>query len=116
MQIYPNTYVQSNDNISISSFYFQDRVNDFSNIYFSIRKLIPYITYLIIIQVSRRSGHNQNRAHSKPNYKNYHSMVTIYDASSLFFVNKELAEKYMQVSNSVVFFKGPAECNNYNYY
>lgn len=29
MQIYPNSYVQSTDNISISSFYFQDRVNKF---------------------------------------------------------------------------------------
>lgn len=26
MHIYPNSYVQSNDNIPISSFYFQDRV------------------------------------------------------------------------------------------
>ena len=28
MQIYPNSYVQSSDNISISSFYFQDRVRN----------------------------------------------------------------------------------------
>lgn len=26
MHMYPNSYVQSNDNIPISSFYFQDRV------------------------------------------------------------------------------------------
>ena len=28
MQIYPNSYVQSTDNITISSFYFQDRVGN----------------------------------------------------------------------------------------
>ncbi|XP_033209971.1 GATOR complex protein WDR59 isoform X1 [Belonocnema kinseyi] len=70
MQIYPNSYVQSTDNISISSFYFQDR------------------------NVSRRIQ-NSNKPQSKPCHKNHHSMVTIYDASSLFFVSKELAEKYI---------------------
>lgn len=43
----------------------------------------------------RRGLHGANRMHDRSDYKNYHPMVTIYDASSLFFVNRELAEKYM---------------------
>ncbi|KAI4488494.1 hypothetical protein M0802_011600 [Mischocyttarus mexicanus] len=71
MNIYPNTYVASNDGISISSFYFQDRKN------------------------IRRNLHGTNRIHDRPCCTNYRSLVTIYDASSLFFVSKELAEKYI---------------------
>ncbi|KAG7207480.1 hypothetical protein KM043_009113 [Ampulex compressa] len=71
MHIYPSSYVQSNDNISISSFYFQERKN------------------------MRRGLHGTNRMHDRSCCKNYHSMVITYDASSLFFVNKELAEKYV---------------------
>ncbi|XP_048509222.1 GATOR complex protein WDR59 isoform X4 [Athalia rosae] len=69
--IYP-PYSQSNatDNISISSFYFQER------------------------RGSRRSLHGSSRQHSKGPQKN-NPTVTIYDASALFFVNKELAEKYI---------------------
>ncbi|XP_047366050.1 GATOR complex protein WDR59 isoform X2 [Vespa velutina] len=71
MNMYPNTYVPSNDGISISSFYFQDRKN------------------------IRRNLHGTNRIHDRPCCKNYRSLVTIYEASSLFFVSKELAEKYI---------------------
>ncbi|XP_046619943.1 GATOR complex protein WDR59 isoform X1 [Neodiprion virginianus] len=69
--VYP-AYSQPNaaDNISISSFYFHER------------------------RGSRRSLHPSTRLHSKTPNKN-HPMVTIYDASPLFFVNKELAEKYI---------------------
>ncbi|OAD54322.1 WD repeat-containing protein 59 [Eufriesea mexicana] len=70
MHMYPNSYVQSNDNIPISSFYFQDREMN-------------------------RGLHNTNRMTHRSCCKNYHFMVMIYDASSLFFVNKELAEKYV---------------------
>ncbi|XP_050579579.1 GATOR complex protein WDR59 isoform X2 [Bombus affinis] len=70
MHMYPNSYVQSNDNIPISSFYFQDRKMN-------------------------RGLHNTNRMTHRSCCKNYHFMVMIYDASSLFFVNKELAEKYV---------------------
>ncbi|XP_029054002.1 GATOR complex protein WDR59 isoform X1 [Osmia bicornis bicornis] len=70
MHMYSNSYVQSNDNIPISSFYFQDR------------------------KISR-GLHNTNRMTYRSCCKNYHFMVIIYDASSLFFVNKELAEKYV---------------------
>ncbi|XP_008215215.1 GATOR complex protein WDR59 isoform X1 [Nasonia vitripennis] len=69
MQIYPHSYVPP-DNITISSFYFEERI-------------------------TRKNAHTFNRSHGKPGFKNYHSLVTIYDASSLFFVNKELAEKYV---------------------
>ncbi|KAK1120006.1 hypothetical protein K0M31_012736 [Melipona bicolor] len=70
MHMYPNSYVRSNDNIPISSFYFQDRKIN-------------------------RGLHNTNRMTHRSCCKNYHFMVMIYDASSLFFVNKELAEKYV---------------------
>lgn len=42
-----------------------------------------------------RGLHNTNRMTYRSCCKNYHFMVMIYDASSLFFVNKELAEKYV---------------------
>lgn len=45
----------------------------------------------------RRGLHGASRMHDRGDYKNYHPTVTLYDASSLFFVNKELAEKYMWV-------------------
>ncbi|XP_076671649.1 WD repeat domain 59 isoform X3 [Andrena cerasifolii] len=70
MHVYPNSYVQSSDNIPISSFYFQDRKMS-------------------------RGLHNTNRMTHRSCCKNYHFMVITYDASSLFFVNKELAEKYV---------------------
>ncbi|XP_058792882.1 GATOR complex protein WDR59 isoform X2 [Phymastichus coffea] len=81
MQIYSNSYVQPADNISISSFYFQDRV-------------------------TRRTSHGPNRGYGRTCHKNYHSLVTIYDASSLFFVNKELAEKYIINTTNI-----PAMCH-----
>ncbi|XP_076648248.1 WD repeat domain 59 isoform X1 [Halictus rubicundus] len=70
MHMYSNSYVQSNENIPISSFYFQDRKMS-------------------------RGLHNTSRMTHRTYCKNYHFMVIIYDASSLFFVNKELAEKYV---------------------
>ncbi|XP_076291002.1 WD repeat domain 59 isoform X2 [Lasioglossum baleicum] len=70
MHMYSNSYVQSNENIPISSFYFQDRKMS-------------------------RGLHNTSRMTHRSCCKNYHFMVFIYDASSLFFVNKELAEKYV---------------------
>ncbi|XP_043265294.1 GATOR complex protein WDR59 isoform X1 [Colletes gigas] len=70
MHMYPNSYVQSNDTISISSFYFQDHKMN-------------------------RGLHNTSRMSHRSCLKNYHFMVITYDASSLFFVNKELAEKYV---------------------
>ncbi|XP_011330381.2 GATOR complex protein WDR59 isoform X2 [Ooceraea biroi] len=70
MHMYRSPYVPSNDNISISSYYFPDRKN------------------------LRRSMHGTNRTHDRSYFKNSHPMVMIYDVSSLFFVNKELAEKY----------------------
>ncbi|XP_076242534.1 WD repeat domain 59 isoform X2 [Calliopsis andreniformis] len=70
MHMYPNSYVQSNDSIPISSFYFQERKMS-------------------------RGLHNNIRMNHRSCCKNYHFMVIIYDASSLFFVNKELAEKYV---------------------
>ncbi|XP_023248559.1 GATOR complex protein WDR59 isoform X2 [Copidosoma floridanum] len=69
LQIYSNSYIQSSDKMYLSSFYYQERT-------------------------SRRATHGQNKSHQKL-YKNYHSLVTVYDASSLFFVSKELAEKYV---------------------
>ncbi|XP_014479505.1 PREDICTED: WD repeat-containing protein 59 isoform X2 [Dinoponera quadriceps] len=71
MHMYRNSYVPTNDNMSISSYYFQDRKG------------------------MRRGLHGASRMHDRSDYKNYHPMVTTYDASSLFFVNKELAEKYI---------------------
>ncbi|XP_012235411.1 GATOR2 complex protein WDR59 isoform X2 [Linepithema humile] len=70
MHMYRSSYVPTNDNISISSYYFQDRKD------------------------LRRGLHGANRIHDRSYFKNYHPMVMIYDISSLFFVNKELAEKY----------------------
>ncbi|XP_020283818.1 WD repeat-containing protein 59 isoform X2 [Pseudomyrmex gracilis] len=67
MHMYRSSYVSSND-VSISSYYFQDRKD------------------------LRRGLHS--RMHDRSYFKNYHPMVMIYDASSLFYVNKELAEKY----------------------
>ncbi|XP_050454486.1 GATOR complex protein WDR59 isoform X2 [Cataglyphis hispanica] len=71
MHMYRSTYVPTNDNMSISSYYFQDRQKDL-----------------------RRGLHGTSRMHDRSYFKNYHPMVMIYDISSLFFVNKELAEKY----------------------
>ncbi|KAJ8687709.1 hypothetical protein QAD02_023503 [Eretmocerus hayati] len=82
MNMYSNTYVQPKDNISISSFYFQDRM-------------------------SRRTIHTSNKSHGKQSYKNHHSVVTVYDASSLFFVNKELAERYIINTTDI-----PAMCHH----
>ncbi|XP_076222881.1 WD repeat domain 59 isoform X2 [Nomia melanderi] len=70
MHMYSNSYVESNDNIPISSFYFQDRKMN-------------------------RGLHNTSRMTHRSCCKNYHFMVITYDASSLFFVSKELAEKYV---------------------
>ncbi|XP_076764679.1 WD repeat domain 59 isoform X1 [Xylocopa sonorina] len=70
MHMYPNSYVPSNENIPISSFYFQERKMN-------------------------RGLHNTSRMTYRSCCKNYHFMVMIYDASSLFFVSKELAEKYV---------------------
>ncbi|XP_017879158.1 GATOR complex protein WDR59 isoform X2 [Ceratina calcarata] len=70
MHMYPNSYVQSNDDIPISSFYFQERKMN-------------------------RGLHNANRMTHRSCCKNCHFIVMTYDASSLFFVNKELAEKYV---------------------
>ncbi|XP_024939455.1 GATOR complex protein WDR59 isoform X2 [Cephus cinctus] len=71
MHMYSNAYAQPSDNVSISSFYFQERKS------------------------TRRGVHGMSKTHNRSCCRNYHSMVTIYDASSLFFVNKELAEKYV---------------------
>ncbi|XP_043285500.1 GATOR complex protein WDR59 isoform X2 [Venturia canescens] len=71
MSMYPNSYGQSADALSISSFYFQDRKG------------------------TRKLPHGSNRSQNRPCYKNHYSMVMIYDASSLFFVSTELAEKYV---------------------
>ncbi|XP_015109430.1 GATOR complex protein WDR59 isoform X1 [Diachasma alloeum] len=72
MNMYSGSFGQSADTMSISSFYFQDR-----------QKTI------------RRTAHGSSRAQSRNCYKNFYSIATVYDASSLFFVNKELAEKYI---------------------
>ncbi|XP_034942224.1 GATOR complex protein WDR59 isoform X2 [Chelonus insularis] len=74
MSIYSSPYSQSGDTISISSFYFPDRKSSRRNIHSS----------------SRTQNQTQNCFN-----KEYYSIVTVYDASSLFFVNKELAEKYV---------------------
>ncbi|XP_071574180.1 GATOR2 complex protein WDR59 isoform X1 [Temnothorax nylanderi] len=71
MHMYRSSYVPTNDNMSISSYYFQDRQKDL-----------------------RRGLHSTGRMHDRSYFKNCHPMVMIYDVSSLFFVNKELAEKY----------------------
>lgn len=68
--IYTGNFGQSNDTMSISSFYYQER------------------------KVTRRSNHG-SRTHSKNSYRNLYSIVTVFDASSLFFVSKKLAEKYV---------------------
>ncbi|XP_012270221.1 GATOR complex protein WDR59 [Orussus abietinus] len=67
MQMYSSSYVPSSDNISISSYYFQDRKN------------------------TKRGVYGAKGLGSK----NYRSLVTTYDVSSLFFVSKELAEQYL---------------------
>ncbi|CAB0044631.1 unnamed protein product [Trichogramma brassicae] len=82
MSMYSNAYPQSNENISISSFYFQDRV-------------------------PKRGTHGQNKLHGKSCYKNHRSLVTIYDTSSLSLVNRELAEKYIINTNDI-----PAMCQH----
>ncbi|XP_036149984.1 GATOR complex protein WDR59 isoform X3 [Monomorium pharaonis] len=71
MHMYRSSYVPTNDNMSISSYYFQDRQKDL-----------------------RRGLHSTGRMHDRSYFKNCHPMVMIYDVSLLFFVNKELAEKY----------------------
>ncbi|KAH0953331.1 hypothetical protein HN011_003128 [Eciton burchellii] len=71
MHMYRSPYVPNNDSISISSYYFADHQKDL-----------------------RRSLHSANRMHDRSYFKNSHPMVMIYDVSSLFFVNKELAERY----------------------
>ncbi|XP_044008732.1 GATOR complex protein WDR59 isoform X2 [Aphidius gifuensis] len=72
MTMFPGTFGQPGDTMSISSFYFKDR------------KIIKKSTY----------GSNQ-KTHNKNYSKNLYSMVTVFDVSSLFFINKELAEKYI---------------------
>ncbi|XP_014231934.1 GATOR complex protein WDR59 isoform X1 [Trichogramma pretiosum] len=82
ISMYSNAYPQSNENISISSFYFQDRV-------------------------PKRGTHGQSKLHGKSCYKNHRSLVTIYDMSSLSLVNRELAEKYIINTNDI-----PAMCQH----
>ncbi|KAK0087002.1 hypothetical protein PV326_005337 [Microctonus aethiopoides] len=73
MNIYQGNYGQSGKTMSISSFYSHDRTQ----------------------KTSRRNAHSSSRVQSRNYHKNYYSIVTVYDVSSLFFVGKELAEKYI---------------------
>ncbi|XP_066594215.1 GATOR2 complex protein WDR59 isoform X2 [Prorops nasuta] len=81
VQLYPNSYTQTSDNLPISSFYFQDRKRT-------------------------QRGIQTNRSNDRSCCKNCHSMVTIYDASALFFVNKELAKRYIINTTDI-----PAMCH-----
>ncbi|CAG5096559.1 Similar to WDR59: GATOR complex protein WDR59 (Homo sapiens) [Cotesia congregata] len=74
MNLYSNSYGQSGDTMSISSFYFPERQQ----------------------RSSRKNVYNSSVTQNQNCYnKNYYSLVTVYDTSLLFFVNKELAEKYI---------------------
>ncbi|XP_053594553.1 GATOR complex protein WDR59 isoform X1 [Microplitis demolitor] len=74
MNMYSSPYRQSGDTMSISSFYFPERQQ----------------------RLARKNVYNSSLDQSQNCYsKNYYSLVTVYDTSLLFFVNKELAEKYV---------------------
>ncbi|KAG8038614.1 hypothetical protein G9C98_007321 [Cotesia typhae] len=71
MNLYSNSYGQSGDTMSISSFYFPERQQ----------------------RSSRKNAYNSSVTQNQNCYnKNYYSLVTVYDTSLLFFINKELAE------------------------